>query len=95
MVVVYFIMKLSIVKGTLSIFLFAALNFLGLAGMVWYANARESVQSLQKSDLCPSPTAEFAERKKTPMSAITHNAALPRIDAVIPSKIETATFGLG
>ena len=75
--------------------LFNALTMLGLAGLVLYANARDSKPAVQGSIDCPSPTAAFSERKKKPMPATTSKAVLPLLDSEIPAHLETATFGLG
>ena len=75
--------------------LLTALNLAGLAAITLCSYARDSRPALQKTVSCPSSTAELSERKTKTMPSITHAAALPLIDTVIPSSIDTATFGLG
>jgi hypothetical protein len=85
----------SFIRWTVLIFLLAVISLPGPAGVVLYANGRDNRQTFNGSTSCPSPAAEFSERKKETMTTTPHVAALPRIDTLIPSKIETATFGLG
>jgi len=88
-------MKTSVWRWVIGAMLLTALNFAGLAAITLYAYARESKPALQRTASCPSPTAELLERKSKIMPLTTHTATLPLIDTVIPTKIETATFGLG
>jgi len=75
--------------------LITAMNMIGMAGIVISALGRDISSSVQGSASCPYPAATFSERKKTAMQATKHKEALPLLDTVIPSHLETATFGLG
>jgi len=75
--------------------LLTAPGLLAVAGVTLYAHARDSRLAQQTSVSCPSPTAPFPERKKNTMPSTMHKTVLPQIDTVMPSKTETATFGLG